>query len=382
MLTFGLSATEASGDALGALLLERLGERMPDASFYGLGLEQMHKAGLESVWSGEDIAVMGYWDALTKFGRIMEVRKRLLARLKSSPPNLFVGIDSPDFNFGIERRMRRLGTKAAHIVSPSLWAWRPERIHKIRECVDLMLCLFPFERKIYEDAGIPAVTVGHPDADTIPDDPDRHEARHRLGVDEECEYVVTLMPGSRQQELANHTDLFIQSAECIASRHANMTFLVPAVDESCRLFIENRISALGVQKHQILVKEGAWRDCLAAANAAVIKSGTSTLQAMLYGVPMVIVYKMSVLSHWMLRLRDFHSDFIGLPNILAGRMICRELIQDHATNENITGEIEKLLSVSEARKDFQKCAMDVKSSLRLNATERMAEALFDLAGQS
>jgi len=358
--------------------MRELGSDMPGARFAGLGLARMREAGLESVRHDADMAVMGYWDALAKLPGILRVRRALVRSMTDDLPSLFVGIDSPDFNFGVERILKDRGVKVAHIVSPSLWAWRPERIEKIRRSMHLMLCLFPFEEKIYRDAGVRAAVIGHPDADRAPEVPDRAAARSRIGLRGDADPVVTLMPGSRAQEIEHHLDAFLEAAGKIAERHPDAAFLIPAANETCRAEIARRGAAErpGVDVH-LPAADAA--DCLEASDFAVVKSGTSTLQAMLYGVPMVIAYIMSPIAYRLVRLRKFHTRFVGLPNVLAGKRLCAELIQERATPANIADEAERLLGDPESARRYRDEAMAIRATLRMGAGRRAAAALKELA---
>lgn len=376
-----LSATEPSGDQMGAMLIRELRGRLPGAAFAGLGGPRMRDAGLRPVTREADLAAMGYWDVLRKLPRLVRARRALLRQASRTPPRLFVGIDSPDFNLAIGRELRLRGVRTAHVVSPSVWAWRPERLLNIRRCVDLMLCLFPFEERYYADAGIPAVVIGHPDADEAPDRPDRKAALGRLGVEADGP-VVAMMPGSRRQELSAHTGLFVDVAGRVSATHPDALFLVPTVGESATRFVR-RHAARSRVGDRILVREGRWADCLEAADVAVVKSGTSTLQAMLRGVPMVIVYRMSWLAHRMVRTRKFRVSHFGLPNILAGEGICPELIQDDATAARIADETGRLLASStEDLQPLRDRFLEIKGTLRLGAGTRAGEALAKLADAS
>ena len=379
-LKLGLCATEASGDRIGSLVISEMRARHQGAAFCGFGLECMRQAGLASVSLEKDLAVMGYVDALRKLGRLLKVRRELVRSLLASPPSVFAGIDSPDFNFAVERKLKNAGTRVAHIVSPSLWAWRPERLDLIRSSTDLMICLFPFEERIYKDAGIPAVVVGHPDADESPDIPDKLRARERLGIDGSPSLVVAMMPGSRTQELSNHLATFLQAAKRIASRHPQPEFLIPAANESCHRKISEAVGGVKEDGLSFKVLEGRAGDCLEAADYAVVKSGTSTLQAMFRGVPMAIVYRMGAAAYRIVRMRKLHSRFIGLPNVLAGEEICAELLQEQATAENIAADLDKWLENPERAGRYRDRAMELKSALKLNAGKRMANALDDLCG--
>jgi len=321
-------AGEASGDLLAGLLLEAMRERWPGLHASGIGGPRMAAQGFKAWWPHHKLSVHGFgWDTLLRYREIVGIRKQLLERLSADKPDLFIGVDAPDFNLQLEENLRRQGVKTVHFVCPSVWAWRPERLDAIRRSVDLVLCIFPFEPALLAQHGIPATYVGHPLAKVIPMHTDRNAARYSLGLASEDE-VVALLPGSRKSEVRHLALRFFQTAALIRRNRPAVKFVVPAVP-GLQSQIESAARASGMGKH-IQIISGQSHTVLAACDVTLIASGTATLEAALFKRPMVIAYRMGALS-WRIMRRKKLQPWVGLPNILCREFVVPELLQDAAT---------------------------------------------------
>lgn len=323
-------AGEASGDLLASLLLDGLRQRWPDATSMGIGGDKMQQRGFDAWWQSERLAVHGYsWEVLARVAELLGIRKKLRQRLIAHPPSVFVGVDAPDFNLGLETSLREAGVKTVHFVCPSIWAWRADRVEKIRKAADHVLCIFPFEPELLAQHGIEATYVGHPLAQVIPLHPDRAAARVRLGLPEEG-LVLALLPGSRRSEVRYIASGFFKAAALVLKALPATKIVVPAVPS---LFDEvQRIAAEAGMQDRCLIVKGQSYDVLAACDCTLIASGTATLEAALYKRPMVISYSMHPWS-WRLMQRKQLQPWVGLPNILCGDFVVPELLQDAATPE-------------------------------------------------
>jgi lipid-A-disaccharide synthase len=326
-MRIALVAGEASGDLLGGLLIDGLKARWPDAQFVGIGGAQMQRRGMQAWWPSEKLAVRGYIEVLRHYRELVGIRQQLKARLLQERPDLFIGVDAPDFNLDLERDLKAAGIKTVHFVSPSIWAWRPERIEKVRNAVDHVLCIFPFEKKIYDDAGIAASYVGHPLAPVIPMQPDRAAARRTLGLSD-ADTVVALLPGSRADEIKYLIFRYFEALALIKRAQSAIKFIVPCVP-SHKHAIEKAALEAGVQG-DVMLLDGQSHTALAACDVALVASGTATLEAALFKRPMVIAYNMHTLSWWMMRRKQLQP-WVGLPNILSGEFVVPELLQSQAT---------------------------------------------------
>ena len=342
----GVVAGEASGDLLGSLLMDGLREAGLAADFFGIAGPKMQAAGARSLFLMEALSVRGYVEALGSLRKILGIRKRLRARLLAQPPRLFIGIDAPDFNLSLETDLKRAGIATVHFVSPSVWAWRPKRIEKLRKAVSHVLLIFPFEEALFQQAGIPATYVGHPIAQALPE-PDRAKARERLGLAKDGEYVV-LMPGSRPGELKALAALFIATVKVLHEKRPLARFLIPLVNRETRVLFEQALYQAESHDLPIRILFGHAHDALQAADAALIASGTATLEALLLDCPHVITYKVPWLTARIMK-RQALLPWIGLPNILAHRDLVPEIIQDRATPEALAAGLERLLADADAR---------------------------------
>nr|PZN03623.1 MAG: lipid-A-disaccharide synthase [Pseudomonadota bacterium] len=326
-------AGEASGDLLGSHVIAALKERYPQAEFFGIGGPKMIGQGFDSWVPQERLAVHGLVEVLKHLPGLVALRRELVRRIAARRPHLFLGIDSPDFNLGLEKQLRRRGITTAHLVSPTVWAWRAGRIKTIREAVSHMLVLLPFEEQIYRDAGVPVTFIGHPLADEIPEVIDREALLEYLRLSNKGA-IVTLLPGSRQQEVLNHAEPFIGAAKLIRQKLGNVQFLVPcATRETYRLF-EEALYRHNDGELPVRMMFGHAQEALAASDFAIAASGTVTLEAALLRCPMVIAYRMAPLS-FAIAKRLVRVKYVGLPNILCDDWVVPELLQDDVTPENL-----------------------------------------------
>ena len=326
-LSFGMVAGEASGDLLAGLLIQGLQQRWPQAQGFGIGGPRMAALGFDAWWPHERLAVRGYVEVLRHYRGIVAIREQLKQRLLASPPDVFIGVDAPDFNLDLEAQLKAAGIPTVHFVCPSIWAWRPERIEKIQRSVDHMLCIFPFEPELLARSGIEATYVGHPLAQTIAMTPDRAAARQALGLDADRP-VVALLPGSRQSEVEHLVPRFIQSAQIMQKKQPSLQFVLPAIP-SLLAVVQKLVDAQGGLKG-LQVLTGQSHQALAACDVTLIASGTATLEAALFKRPMVIGYHMNWVS-WQIMKRKKLQPWVGLPNILCQDFVVPEFIQDQCT---------------------------------------------------
>ncbi|PIE39190.1 MAG: lipid-A-disaccharide synthase [Gammaproteobacteria bacterium] len=370
-MNIGLLAGEASGDILGAALIRALREQCPDLRVEGIGGPLMQAQGLQSLFPMERLSVMGLVEPLQRLPELLHIRKTVFEHFRDKPPDVFVGIDSPDFNLHLEQKLRACGVKTAHLVSPSVWAWRQGRIKKIKRAVDLMLTLFPFEAAFYRQHEVPVCFVGHPLADEIPLNVSVSAARETLGVAPDAK-VLALLPGSRSAEVALLAPLFFDVAKVLLATNPELQLLLPAANAARRA----QIQALLPDDLPVTVIDGQSRTVMSAADAVLLASGTATLEALLLKKPMVIAYKMGALS-WLIISRMVRSPFAGLPNILADKALVPECLQGEANTDNIVAQLNPLLNGQGA--DVQREAFnDIHLRLRQNAGQRAATALIDL----
>ncbi|MCL2524174.1 MAG: lipid-A-disaccharide synthase [Betaproteobacteria bacterium] len=370
-----LVAGEASGDLLASHLIAALKQRLPDAEFFGIGGPKMQAQGFDAWWPLEKLAVMGYVDALRNYREIAGIRRQLKKRLLAQRPDIFIGVDAPDFNLGLETDLKAAGVKTIHYVSPSIWAWRGGRIKKIGRAVDRVLALFPMEPPLYQKAGIPVTYVGHPLADTIPLETNKKAVREVLQIAAETP-VFALLPGSRQGELAMMADTFVQTAKLIHERLPGALFVVPLATRETRLQFESAIYRQQAAALPFRLLFGHAQEALGAADVSLVASGTATLEAALIKRPMVITYKIAGASYWIAK-RLVYQSFVGLPNILAGREVAPEIIQDAATPENLAGALFKLYEDKDNARVVAEVFTDIHLQLRQNAAEKAAQAVIE-----
>ncbi|HET9404935.1 MAG TPA: lipid-A-disaccharide synthase [Burkholderiales bacterium] len=375
-LTIGVVAGEASGDLLGAHLMRALREHLPQARFTGIGGPRMQAVGLEALYPMEKLAVRGYVEVLRHYLEIAGIRRALAKHYLAEPPALFVGVDAPDFNLGLELKLRSAGIPTAHFVSPSIWAWRGGRIHMIKRAVSRMLSIFPFEQPLYEQAGIPVTYVGHPFAEMLAQVPDRAAAREQLRLPAAGK-IIALLPGSRVSELEQMADLFIETARQIVAGLPDAQFLVPLVNRPTRELFETALYRHDASGLNLTVLFGHAHEAMAAADVVLAASGTATLEAALLGRPVVITYRMPRLSYWMMKGRGY-LPYVGLPNILAGEFVVPEFLQDEATPENLSQAVLNLMFDTKVRIRLEQRFSTIAGELRQNSGERIADALLPL----
>ena len=337
-LRLGLCAGEASGDLLAGSILRAWQQRGTSLDITGIGGDQMQAQGLDSLCAIDRLAVMGLVEPLKRLPELLGIRRRLIAQQQRVAPDLFVGVDSPDFNLPIERRLRATGIPTAHLVSPSVWAWRRGRLRGIRESVDRMLCLLPFEVDIYREAGIDAMCVGHPLVDELQQLPVAEELRVAMGLPSN-KTLLAVLPGSREGEVRHLMPVFADAMQLLQARHTNLHFVIPAANAERHKQIESVLKPAALPVSLI---RGQGREVMRCSDAIMIASGTATLEAMLLRKPMVISYRMASLS-WGILSRLVKTPHVGLPNVLAGEEIVPELLQHHATASRLADAVSGLL---------------------------------------
>jgi lipid-A-disaccharide synthase len=372
-IRIAMVAGEASGDLLASHLIRAMKKRLPEARFHGIGGPKMQAEGFQALYPSEKLAVRGYAEAIRHYREIAGIRRRLLDGLLADPPAAFIGVDAPDFNLHLEKRLKGRGIPAIHYVSPSIWAWRGGRIRGIAQSVSHMLTLFPFEEELYRRAGIPVSYVGHPLADVIPPELNRFALREKLGIAQE-QPVFALLPGSRQSELHYMADTFIETARYLHQRFQQARFLVPLATRETRDLFELALYRRAAQELPITLLFGHAQDAMGAADGVLVASGTATLEAALLKRPMVIAYRMSPWS-WRIMRRMKYQPWVGLPNILCGRFVVPEFLQDDATPENLSQALGNLVEDQEACRRLASQFGELHKRLRLNSSERAAEAI-------
>lgn len=373
-LTIGMVAGEASGDILGAGLIAALKKRYPNARFEGIGGPLMEAEGFHTQVPMERLSVMGLVEVLGRLFELIGIRWRLKRHFLKRRPAAFIGIDAPDFNLGLELALRKRGIKTGHYVSPSVWAWRQKRVFKIARAVDLMLTLFPFEARFYRQHRIAVRFVGHPLADSIPLQADRQEARQQLALAGD-EPIIALLPGSRSGEVAYIGQSLIEAAIWLRQRRADLRFVIPCVNEARKQQIEVLLKEHAPDLPVTLIM-GHSREVMQASNVVVLASGTATLEGMLMKRPMVVAYRVSQITYRIMR-RLLKAPFVSLPNLLAGREVVPELLQDDAQPERIGQAVLDRLS-PEASSDLAETFTNLHAALRRNASEEAADAVVAL----
>jgi lipid-A-disaccharide synthase len=375
-VTIGIVAGEASGDQLGAHLIRSLRAQLPDARFTGIGGARMQAEGMEVLFPLEKLAVRGYVEVLRHYFEIVSIRRRLTAHFLKHRPALFVGVDAPDFNLGLETKLKAAGIPTIHYVSPQIWAWRGHRIHSIKRAVDRMLVVFPFEQEVYERAGVPVTYVGHPLAEILAPTPDRMPMREQLRLPAAAR-VIAMLPGSRDAEVEHLAGLFIETASRIAAAAPETHFLVPLVSRRTRELFEAALYSRPSEELNLTVLFGHAHDAMTAADIVLAASGTATLEAALIGRPVVIAYRMPRVSWWLLKRRRYQP-YVGLPNVVAGEFVAPEFLQDEATPDNLAQAALNLLFDNTvcARLEARFAAM--ADALRQDSGGRIASALIPM----
>lgn len=371
----GIVAGEVSGDLLGAGLMRELKRRLPEVTFEGIGGAHMQAEGCRSLYDMERLSVIGL-EGIAKLPGVLLTRRRLAAHFLAKPPDLYIGVDAPDFNLAVEQRLRAAGIPTIHYVSPTVWAWRGYRLRKIHRAVDRMLTLFPFEARYYEERKVPVTFVGHPLADQIPDNYDARAIRERLHLPVDGT-LVALLPGSRVGELKRHASLFVRTARWLHARRPGLHFVAPFASRATRVLFEQALAREGAADLPLTQLLNHSRDALAACDVALLASGTATLEAALLKKPMVVTYKVSALSEVLIRLFA-HVKMYALPNHLAGRRLVPEIMQDEATPEALGAAVERYLEYPEQAESVQAALAEMHRALKQNADARAAEAVMEV----
>ena len=379
--TIGIVAGEASGDRLGAGLMGALARRIDGVRFVGVGGEAMRSAGLEPLADMDALAVNGFTEPLMKLPGLTRLLFGLRRRLLAERPAAFIGVDFNVFNLLLEGQLKRSGVPTVHYVSPSVYAWRRGRVRRIGRSADLLLALFPFEPAYYQDTGLKVAFVGHPMADAIGLDDggeaSRRAARSALRIGEEAR-VIALLPGSRSGEIKQHIDLFLDAAALLAERLGSTTFLIPCVRPD---FLPRIERAAARHELDLRICQGDARQALTACDGAIVKSGTGTLEAMLLRRPMVVAYRLGSLSYALARLL-VRTEFVGLPNLLAGRELVPERLQGQATAEKLADALLNQLDKPALQAETVQAFSMLHLELRRDASERAADAVMELLGDA
>ena len=372
-----LVAGEASGDLLGAGLIGAIKKREPDAHFEGVAGPAMAAQGCEVLEPSETLAVMGLVEPLKHLPALLRLRRSLVERWSSNPPDVFVGIDAPDFNLGVEERLRRRGVRTVHYVSPSVWAWRQGRLRKIARAVDKVLCLLPFEKDFYDRHGVDADFIGHPMADRTPPDPDAAAARSSLGITAQA--VIAVLPGSRRSETVRLGPVFAAACRRLSERYPELAFVAPMVTPAIRESFASQLRAESVDDRFVLV-DGEAETAMAAADVVLLASGTASLQAALLGRPMVAAYRLSPATYAIANgLNLVKVPYITLPNLLTEEPLVPEFIQRDATPQALAAAVSALLDDPERREGIRHRFRSLRDMLAKDADERAAASVLDVA---
>ena len=372
-------AGETSGDMLAARLLSGLQPQLPDARLHGIGGARMQQHGFVSDWPMEKLAVRGLFEVLAHYREIKSIQVALRDQLLAERPAVFIGVDAPDFNLGLEAQLKQAGIPTMHFIGPSIWAWRGGRIHKIARSVSHMLVVFPFEEALYRQAGIPVTYVGHPLAEVIPLQPDQAAARTALGLPQSAS-VVALLPGSRMSELKYNAGPFVAAARILAQGDPSMRFIVPMAGPQQTRYLHQLLTQAGLADFPLQIIDGQSHTAIAAADAVLVASGTATLEVALFKKPMVIAYKM-LRASWMLMRHMGYQPWVGLPNILAREFLVPELLQDAATPQAMADALNVQLNDANLRTRLQQRFTDMHHSLLRNTAQESAQAVLQLIGR-
>lgn len=376
-MRIGIVAGEASGDLLGAGLIAAIREQHPDAIFEGIAGPQMIAAGATSRFPMERLSVMGIVEVFSRLRELLGIRRQLAEYFIANPPDVFIGIDAPDFTLGLERRLHNAGIKTVHYVSPSVWAWRQRRVKKIVKSTDLMLTLFPFEADFYRQHRMQVRFVGHPLADLIPMQADKLAARRRLELEEAGE-VLALLPGSRSTELKFLAQTFIDTAHWLQQQRPNLRIIVPMANQTRREQFQLILDASATQPRLTII-DGRAREVMTAADVVLLASGTASLEAMLLKRPMVVAYRMSAMTYWIAR-RLLKVSSVSLPNLLAGEVLVPEILQDAATPDALGPAVLRYFEDTQAATAVMGRFNEIHHELRQDASQQAAAAVLELIG--
>ncbi|MFZ6732214.1 lipid-A-disaccharide synthase [Undibacterium sp. Ji42W] len=373
-------AGETSGDMLANRLLSGLRPALPDAHMHGIGGARMAEQGFINDWPMDKLSVRGLFEVLAHYREISGIRKQLREQLLLEKPDVFIGVDAPDFNLDLEIQLKRAGIPTIHYISPSIWAWRGGRIKKIAEAVSHMLVVFPFEEEIYRNAGIPVTYVGHPLAQVIPMETDMAAARDELGLDKNAR-VVTILPGSRMSEIKYNTEAFIQTAKILCQRDPHLQIVVPMAGEKQRSYYIKLVVDAKLDNVPVLLIDGRSHTAIAAADAVLVASGTASLEVALFKKPMVIAYKMMEAS-WQILRHMGYQPWIGLPNILAHEFLVPEFLQSAARPDAMADALWQQLSDEALQERLKQRFIDMHHSLLRDTANVSAQAVLQLISAS
>jgi len=372
----GLVAGESSGDLLGAGLIRAIKSHVPDATFEGVAGPAMVAAGCDPWEDAETLAVFGLLEPLMHIPRLLKLRRSLVKRWRTSPPDVFVGIDAPDFNLGLEKALRKSGIRTAHYVSPTIWVWRAGRIKTIRKAADRVLCILPFEKDIYDQQGIDAVFVGHPKADSLPAEIDVVSKRAALGLTGGL--LVAVLPGSRVSEVSRLGPEFAAAAAILAAQRVQLRFVTPIASPKLRPIFEAQLAAAGVAERFTLI-DGDSTDVMAAADVVFLASGTAALESALLGKPTVAAYAIGKISGMIARLIGLRNEYFTMPNLLTETPLIPEFIQQDVIPEAMAEAVAAMLDDPARRESISRRFATLRTELALGADERAASAVIELA---
>ncbi|MFC1602677.1 lipid-A-disaccharide synthase [Pseudomonadota bacterium] len=377
MLRVAIVANEISGDLLGASLMRALQELKGDVAFEGVGGPRMIEEGCNTLFPMERLSVMGLVEVLKHLPELLSIRRQLVDHFLADPPDVFIGIDAPDFNLGLETRLKKAGIPTVHYVSPTVWAWRPGRVHKIKEAVNLLLSIFPFETDFLQQHKVPVSYVGHSLADEIPLENDKTEVRSRLGLNQE-KPVIAILPGSRMSEIQGLAESFLGAARWCLERRPELYFITPLVNPAAREAFEQQIKALAPDL-PILLLDGQARDAITAADVVLTASGTATLETLLLSRPMVVGYRMQWLTFWIIKhLNLVKVPHIAMANLLAGKGLAPEYLQEECTAENLGKALLEFLESPQQVAEIQQTYRQIHRDMQQNSSHKAAEAVLAL----
>lgn len=376
-LRFALIAGEASGDQLGAGLIAEIKSRYPDAQFVGIGGDSMRLAGIKAWHDSQELSVMGLAEVLKHLPRLLRLRHSIFERILDWQPDVFIGIDAPDFNLGLEKKLKRKGIKTVHYVSPSIWAWRESRAKKIADSADRVLCLFPMEPPIYARYNVTADFVGHPMADRFEIHPDKNVARQSLNLPLDKK-ILAILPGSRLSEIQRLLPIFLDAITTLQRHYPAMGFIIPAANKNCRDGIDAVLKNKNIANLQII--DGRSHEVMIAADVVVLASGTAALEALLAKRPMVVAYRISALTYFIVKVFGLMKiNYYSLPNVLANEAVVPELMQDNCTASNIVDALMPMLDSPENYQPLMQKFSQIHQELKRDASVLAADAVLELA---
>ncbi|PXY90716.1 lipid-A-disaccharide synthase [Gilliamella apis] len=376
-LTIALVAGETSGDILGAGLIRTLKKHHPNIKFVGIAGPLMQAEGCQAWYEMDELSVMGIVEVLGRLRRILAIRRDITKRLIDLKPDIFIGIDAPDFNLALEGKLKQAGIKTIHYVSPSVWAWKQKRVFKIKRNTNLILAFLPFEKAFYDKFDVPCRFIGHKMADDIPLEPDQTAMRQQLGIPVDCQ-CLALLPGSRHAEVTLLSEPFLKAAQLLRDKFPDLHIVVPLVNSKRRVEFE-QIKAEIAPELKVQLLDGHAREAMIASNAAILASGTVALECMLAKCPMVVGYKMKAFTFWLAK-KLIKTAFVSLPNILAGKEIVPELLQHDCTPENIANHVLPFLEGDNT--ELKATFLALHKQIRCNADEQAAQAVLDVLEDS